>query len=910
MNIKLINQTCNYKKEPISVGTISPCFSWVIKSGSKGVRQKSYQIIVSDSAEKIVKETGSMWDTGWVESNTSVNVEYKGKKLQSDTTYYWTARIRDDSGIETQWTAPWKFTMAFLKQTDWTASFIGCKKIPLNKWPNIASSKKSSIFRREYMIEKEIVSARAYFSGLGWGEIHINGNKVGNSVLDPGPTDYRCSVPYVVYDVLKHLIKGNNAIGIEVGNGWFSEYGWPFAYGAAPKAMLQINIKYSDGTSEKIYTDKSWKTINGPILENRFWGGEYYDSRLEQCGWTLSGFDDTHWENVKIKDRCQGVLKVQEMPPVKIMNTIIPKELYAATGIKVFDMQQLFGGWSKIYVKGERGATVKIKYSDRLDDEGFIDQRFQKSTTLSSEEYTESFLASCTDTYILSGKSSCEVYEPKFTYHPVQYVQIEYNSDKVELIKIEGRHTHQDVDFSGEFICSNELFNKIHNAVVQAIKNQAFGIPLDCLNREHWGWIDPASIAGTFYPRQYMPLYWRKWAEDIRESQYANGAIPDIAPHYIQNWNNPDPIWGGSFIRLIWFYYQYYDDITILKDNYDSLKRLFEYHSIHKKNGILTEGTFGDHMMPGEAPGKEIFISQETTYEYLWTGWYFESANILSRIAEIFGNKNEEEYYADLAAETCKVINNVWFDKDKGFYDKGSQTAQYYALAAGFVPGKEKQRVLNYALKELDEKYHGNHHTGNTGTTAMLDCLGDLGYANVLHEMINQTSYPGWGYMIDNGATSIWESWSDDNEAGCELSMTMYTTVDEFFFNELAGIKGLGYFGDSLFDKPGFKTAVIAPFVPEDMEYAKADIRTVYGRLASGWTKKDGKTYFDISLPGNTDGILQLPYEGSNTVMEDGNIIWEDGKFVIGADGIKDAYMKDGKITFTIGSGDYCFEVK
>lgn len=913
MSIKLIKLTCNYQENPISLNVKNPLFSWIIIGDKRGIIQKAYRIIVSESKQNIEKSIGDIWDTDWMESDKSINIIYKGKVLQSDTKYYWSAAIKENNGNISDFSRTYSFTTAFFNQTDWHSSYIGTENEPQTSWPDTIGTLRAPIYRREYDIKKTIKSARAYFSGLGWGELYINGNKIGESVLDPGPTDYRFSIPYVVYDVSNQLIQGKNAIGIMVGNGWFSEYRWYYAYGITPKAMLQINIIYEDGEKETLYTDKGWKTSHSPILENRWWGGEYYDARLEQEGWTLPGFNDANWAEAVIKNRSSGIMKAQEMPSVKVMNTIEPIEIKSDVNDecckRVFDMKILFGGWSRITVRGVTGQKVNIRYSDRLDADGYVDQSFQNSSE-SSEEYSNiAVFKPCTDTYVLRG-SGIEVYEPRFTLHPVQYVQVEYDDSQVEFISIEGRQLYQDVDFTTCFNCSNELLNKIHNAVMQAIKNQTFGLPLDCLNREHWGWVDPASIAGTFYPRQFMPLYWKKWAEDIRESQFPNGGIPDIAPLYFQDNSYVDPIWGGSFARLVWFYYKYYDDQSILRDNYNSIKKLYEYHGMHKKDGILTEGTYGDHMIPGDSPGKEIFVSTETSTEFLWTGWYYECARILSEMAEVLNKEEESRHYKELAQETYQKINDEWFDADTGIYDNGSQTSQYYALAAGFVPDEHRDRVLNKALADLEVKYHGNHHTGNTGTTAMIDILGDMGHADILYKMINKTSYPGWGYMIDNGATAVWESWSTDNLAGCELSMTMYTTVDEFFYNELAGIKGPGYFGDSLFDKPGFKNSIISPLIPDDMEYAGADMRTVYGRLVSKWEKKDNAINIYITIPANTTAAVKMPFKSNSIIYENEAVVWSNGQYNEGTHGIYDACFSDNKICFKIGSGSYKFTVK
>jgi len=906
--LKIKELFCEYMKEPINIDVACPRLSWTIESTGRAVLQRQYRVVVCSSPDKAVSGIGDLWDTGRIDSDESANIIYKEQQLLSDTKYWWSVKIWDEQGNESDFAAPACFETALFHMSDWKAAWIGPKspKTSINGYEN--GEIRSPFLRKEINLPQKVIKAKAFFSGLGWGELSINGKKVSDSVLNPAPTDYDKTILYSTYDIIGYLNEGANAIGILLGNGWFSEYMWKEAYGACAKAMLQINLQYEDGSTAIISTDKSWKVTFGPILETRLWGGEVYDARREIDGWNCVGYDDSAWVQANIKDRSRGLMKSQLMPPVKVKETIVPEQL--ETGKKdvlMFDMKELFGGWSKIKFKGKAGSTVTIKYSDRITPQGEIDQHLQVSVPNLSgraEMWKNSI-----DIYTLKGSADGEIYEPRFTYHPVHYVQIELNPDDVTIEEIIGEKIYQDIDLSGSFECDNELLNSIHKAVVRTLTNQMFGIPLDCLYREHWGWVDPGSLAGTLYTRQYMPLYWRKWLEDIQQAQFENGAIPDIAPNYIQ-WNNVDPIWGGSYPRLVWFLYLYYNDEKLLRDHYDSMKRSYEYHNLHAVDGLLTEGSYGDHMLPGFEAGQEQFISDETSPEFLWTGCHYETALILSRSAAILGKTQDAEEYAKRAEATKKAINDKWFDAENSSYDKGSQTALFYALAAGLVPDGYEEKVLERAVNDLEQKYHGNHHTGNTGTTAMIDVLGDTSRQDVLYNMVNKTSYPGWGYMIANGSSTIWESWSQISNSGClELSMTLWTTIDEFFYNELLGIKGPDYFKQGSFAKLGFKEIVIAPYLPAGMQYARGSFKTVYGTIASGWEKRKDETVFNISVPANTSATVFLPISAAGTVTEGNTVIWSDGKPGGNQNGITKTVLAGGKLRCTAGSGDYCFIV-
>lgn len=909
--MEIVNLLCEYQENPIGVGSQAPVFSWTIAGEERNVLQQWYRILVASTEGEIAALHGDVWDTDWVEDSRSVNHVYDGEPLTSSTEYFWSIQLKDSKGKISSPDSNAKFETALLHQKDWKGKWIGDPS-PRTNWLSYdLTDPKAPLFRKEIVITKPVDRARAYFSGLGWGELYLNGTKISDRVLDPAPTDYNVSIPYVTHDVTSSLKEGHNAIGMTAGNGWYSEYCWKDAYGAAPKVLLQLHVFYKDGSFECFVTDESWKTTFGPILENRMWGGETYDARLEKSGWDDTGYDDSSWTGVKIKDRSRGLLKSQQMPPVKVMekvdaHLIVENPIgYSGPGYRFYDMKEFYGGWVKIKVKGKRGSQVRIRYSDRANDDNTIDQSFQKWDRFSKSKNASEQFRPCTDIYYLNGDEHGEIYEPRFTYHPVNYVQIEYNFNEVTLLDVEGRKTYSSVDMSGSFSCSNELYNKIHNAVVQTMKNQLFGIPLDCLNREHWGWIDPATITGTLYSRQYMPLFWKKWLEDIRESQFANGDLPVIAPNYMQL-DETDPLWGGTYPYMVRYLYRYFDDRSFLTEHYQSIKRLIDHFDNITCDGIIDEGLFGDHMLPGSEPGKEIFSSEETPKPFLWTGYFYQGCVITAEIAKLLGETADAKRYQAMADSTRQIVNDKWFDAKTGRYAGGSQTSQYYALAIDLVPDKQREMVLSVALNDLKVRHGGNHHTGNTGTTCMIDVLGDMGHADVLHSIINRTSYPGWGYMIANGATTIWESWSTVNTAGCELSMSMWATVDEFFYNEILGIKGPSFYGLDDGMTAAFKHITIAPFIPDDMESASGSIKSVYGRIGSSWYKKDGKTVFEISLPGNTTGTVVLPMMKDNVVYESDTIVW-NGQFIKGVMGVESGKITDSGIAFKVSSGKFVF---
>jgi len=758
----------------------------------------------------------------------------------------------------------------------------------------------SPLMRKEFAVTKTVRRARIYISGIGWSELYLNGRKVSDHVLDPAATDYDKRIFYVTHDVTDQLTKGANALGVMLGNGWYCEPG-RLRYGDSPRVLLEMKIEYADGSTDSVTSDLTWKTIDGPIRRNNFWNGEVYDARLERSGWSLPCYDDSKWAAVGAKEAPGGFMQSQLMPAIKVNQTLKPVKLSVPKpGVYVYDMGQIFGGWARLRMRGPAGTEVKIKYSSYLlQDGGLVDQ---------SRYYS----GNATDHYTLKGTGE-EIYEPRFTYHPVRYVQIEGYPGKLTIDDLQGRVIYSDVDLSSRFESSSPVLNRIHQNVGWTLTNGLFGMPLDCLYREHWAWVDPATITGTLYSRQHMPLFWTKWLEDIAHAQQRNGNVPQICPSYDAN-PGFDPAWGGNYPILVWYLYQYLDDERILQQHYAGMKRCVDYHTSIAEDGIITRGIYGDHMLPGKFPGDEQFISGETPPPLIWTGYYYRGALVISQAAGLLGKTEDAKLYASLADQIKEAFNCKWLNRETHQYATGSQTANLLPLALQIIPQDQRAAVLDNIVKSIATEYDGHLHTGNTGTTCMIDTLAAQGHGNLMYRVATAKTYPGWGYMVDQGATTIWETWAgypmSHGYPGAE-SMIMWATIDEFLYNDLAGIRGPEYYGSDQM-VPGFRQIEIRPCVVGDLTHASASIKTIRGIVSSDWKKTGNSLVLNVTIPANASGRVSVPSLGMQnaTLTEGGKVLWKDGAYVKGVAGITAGKQEEGYYTFDVGSGEYGFKIE
>jgi alpha-L-rhamnosidase len=673
-------------------------------------------------------------------------------------------------------------------------------------------------------------------------------------------------------------------------------------------------VELADGTVQRIASDKTWRASAGPILKNNLFGGEVYDARLEKTGWLEPGYDDSTWAAAALQKPPGGRLEAQMIEPIKVNKVMKPVNLTnPKPGMYVYDFGQLFGGWARLRVKGPAGTKVALRYAERIfSDTGLVDKRRHLCAP-----------DGATDFYILKGDPAGERYEPRFTFHPVRYVQIEGFPGEPAVANLAACAVYNSVDMTGDFRCSNPLLNEIHRNCVWTINNELYGFTLDCLYREHWGWFAPASNGSTVFARRYMPRFWTKWLRDAQYAQHADGVVPDVVPAYpLKGRKTGDPAWAGNYPLVVWYVYQYYGDRRLLESHYPNMKRWVDHlASIAKNNLIEKGGYYGDHMLPGEAPGKEEFISTETPPALLWTGYYYNDVWILAQAARILGKADDAAQYDRLAAAIRTALNEKWLNVAAKCYATGSQTANVFALALGIVPEANRQGVLDNLVADILAKHRGHLHTGNIGTTGAIDVLGSLGRGDVLYRVATATDYPGWGYMVHEGATTIWECWGgiapgkpENMNAGVvvsEDSMPMWASIDEFFYGDLAGIEGPDDFGTRLV-VPGFREIRIRPRVLGDLTGTAAHIRTVRGIVGVDWKRAENGLSLKATIPVNARAKISIPKVKLRDVVveEGGRLLWEKGTYRGGVPGIAAGTEEPDCVTFDAGSGSYTFSVR
>jgi alpha-L-rhamnosidase len=587
--------------------------------------------------------------------------------------------------------------------------------VKLNRFVALANAAiaPSPLLRKEFAVTKKVRRARVRFSGLGWSELYINGKKVSDDVLSPSLTDYSKEVLYRTYDVTSCLKPGANAVGMMLGNGWYSatsvlpwEKGGP--WGDGPRAILQLTVAYDDGTETTFVTDETWKASAGAIGSNQLVAGEAYDARNEKPNWNLVGYDDRKWSNAAVRPAPQGGLRSQLVSSMKVQDTFRPIKITKhESGGWLLEFDRYFSGWVRLNVKGKAGTKITVTY-----------------------ELGEK------DTYILKGDPEGETYEPRFTIHPVRYVRVEGLEGKPTPDTLLGREVYSDVDMHGRFTCSNDLLNQIHGNIQRTLKVALKGFVLDCLHREPIFYNEPASYFGSLSARKYMPNLWTDVARSIPLAGSDNGDLSDIVPRLPGMNRSSDVSQNAAYPMLVWYLYQCHGDQRLLEQHYGDVKAWVDFigREMAGENHIVTKGWLGEHMLPGRETGHWEFISKETPKDFIWTCFYFHNTRTLANMCRVLGKKEEEKRYAKLAQEIRTVINKTWLDSKTGHYATKSQTSEILPLALDIVPKENKQQLIENIAKTITQADGGKLRVGHVGLPGFMESLVENGLGLGLHD--------------------------------------------------------------------------------------------------------------------------------------------------------------------------------
>jgi len=854
-----VHLQCEYLSDPLGIDVRQPRFSWVLQHTERAEKQSAYQILVATQVERLRQGQGDEWDSGKIASENSIQVVYAGKGLESGHTYYWKVRYWDKQGNASPYSSVAQFEMGLLTGEEWKGEWIGG----------------ANQLRTEFSLSSPALRARAYICGVGYYELRVNGRKVGDNVLDPAWTTYDKRLLYTTYEVTPLLRSGKNALGVLLGNGWYG----------SKALLLQMNVELAGGKHLSVVSSPAWKVKGGPITSDGVWEGETYDARLETVGWDGPGFEDSAWTAAEVAKNPGGTISAQMMPPIQIVDSLVPVAMTnPKPGVYVYDMGQNMSGWVRLRASGPRGSVVTLRFSELIYDSGMINRANIRG-------------AKSRDIYVLKGEG-IEEYEPRFTYHGFRYVEVTGYPGTPSLDSVRGRSVHTAVETTGSFAASKPILNQVQKLIRWSQLTNLFSVPTDCDQRdERQGWMGDAHVTAEEAMLNFdMPAFYTNFVRDIHDIQGSDGTVTDTVPHRYGR-RPADPAWGTAYPLLCWYMWEQYSDRRILEENYEGLKRYVEFLRSRAVENVLSYFYYGDWVAVQPTPGA---LTSDAYYYY--------DTEILSKIAQLLGKSDDAQSYSQLAGQIKDAFNRKFLDPNTGDYANGSQTANAMALFLDLVPKDRRDDVIRNLQNDIVYTHNTHVTAGFIGIKYLLPLLTSIGRSDLAYELATQTTYPSWGYMLERGATTLWEIWQE--KTGPSMNShdhAMLGSVGAWYYQALAGIN-LGS------DGAGYRHLRIEPQVVEDLTWVSATVETIRGRVSSSWTHSPGVTTLEVTIPVGSDARVVIPTEREMTdvtVQEGEHVVWEKGHYVGGDPGIDRASQSKerGDLTFEVGSGRYSFRL-
>ncbi|MEN2399001.1 glycoside hydrolase family 78 protein [Flavobacterium sp. MC2016-06] len=889
------NLQCEMLNNPEGIDVLQPRLSWQLKTDVNDVKQTSYQIIVASTLENLNNNTADLWDSGKVESNESVNIIYNGKVLENRQNAFWKVKIWTNKG-EIQSTETAHFSMGILNYVDWKSTrWIGYEKASLGDSISQYSRLSARYLRKEINLKKQVKNAKVYIMGLGMYELYINGYKIGNQVLAPVPTDYTKNIKYNVFDVTSQLKEGKNTLGTILGNGRFFTMRQDFkpykikTFGY-PKMALQLFVEYTDGTKDIIRTDDSWKvTTNGPILSNNEYDGEDYDARKELTGWNTINYNDKNWFNAEFVQEPGGFYEAQMNPNMKVMEEVKPISIKETPkGTYILDMGQNMAGWLQLKVKGKSGDKITMKFAESLQANGSL--------------YIENLRdARTTDTYIVKGEGE-EIWEPKFVFHGFRFVEISGFTSKPNLDNFVGKVVYDDIKTTGTFESSDATMNQIFKNAYWGIRSNYKGMPIDCPQRnERQPWLGDRTTGayGESFIFDNQTLY-AKWLDDIKNAQTADGGLPDVAPAFWRYYGD-NVTWPGTYITVADMLYQQFADKKVIEKHYPSMKKWMVYmEKNYLVKDLMTKDKYGDWCVPPES--LELIHSKDsartTNGELIASAFYYHLLKKMEKFATISGAGNTDvQYYEALSQKIKTAFNAKFFNSNTNNYANNTVTANLLPLTFGMVPKNLEEKVFENIIHEVEVTYKGHISTGVIGTQFLMRTLSEYGRPDLSYKLASNNTYPSWGYMAKNGATTIWELWNGntaDPKMNSQNHVMLLGDLLIWYYENIAGIK-------SDPEAPGFKQIIMKPDFNCGLSFVNASYESIHGLIKSNWKKNKNTLLWNVTIPANTSAVVYLPEAKVDAVTVNNQKLEKTGI----------SYKTEkNSIVLTLPSGSYILNVK
>ncbi len=849
---------------PLGIDTAEPRFSWQIASDKQNVRQTAYQIIVND-------DNGEVWNTDKIDSDQQLWIPYAGKKLQSNTHCTWRVKVWTTAG-ESEWSNHARFSIGLLDEGKWSGYWIGLERLLPGEERGMHTRMAARYLRKDFQLkDKEIKRATAYVAGIGLHEFYVNGQRMGDGVLQPVPSDYRKTIYYNTYDITKSIEKyplmceGAGkclCLGIVLGNGRYFPMQQHKPYKihtfGYPKCRINVIVEYTDGTTQRLQTDdKGWKiTADGPIRANNEYDGEEYDARKEMLGWSDVGSNTSKWLNAERTDIPQAYLRAQMTPGMKMLQQITPQSLKG----NIIDIGQNIAGWLKVRVRGQKGDTIRIVYAEKLNADGTL--------------YRDNFRnARSTDIYICNGDEgqNGRWWRPTFVYHGFKYAEVIglKNATKDDFV---AEVVADEMLSTGQFECSDTILNKVMKNAWWGILDNYKGMPLDCPQRdERQPWLGDRTIGalGESFLFDNERLY-TKWMRDICEAQRTDGCIPDVAPAF-WNYYSDDVAWAAALPFSCDMLWRQYGNREAIERCYPYIKKWVQ-HIIeeYSRDGIIHCGKYADWCVPPEK--LDLIHSQDparkTDVTLISTAYIIRTMQLM----EQWGC--EADYWRPIREQMARAFNKKFLTVKRGtsprpghvlypdsvFYGNNTVTANILPLAIGIVPDDCKDDVIKNVVENICVQNKHHVSCGVIGISWLLRGLSDNGFPDVAYRLATSKTYPSWGYMTENGATTIWELWNGD-KANPKMNsgnhVMLLGDLLTWCYQYLGGIRSAD----------AYKHIILKPaFDIQDCEWTNVSYDSPYGTIKSHWKKTLQHLDWDVTVPSNTTADVCLPNGETKTI--------------------------------------------
>ena len=753
----------------------------------------------------------------------------------------------------------------------------GDKKLPTYKIP---------IMRKDFTAQKGIKKAVAYVCGLGHFDLFVNGEKVGDHFLDCGWTLYSKEALYETFDVTEMLQRGDNTVGVMLGNGFYNiphdRYFKLLTSFGAPKLLFRLEITYNDGSREEVCSNTTWQVTQSPITFSSIYGGEDYDTALEQKDWAKPGFDASSWSQA-LPTTYEGQLLPQQAEPLRVVQRLPVQRIFKnQKGDWVYDLGQNFSGIIDVRLSSDKRQAVRFYLAELLNDDGTVNQ----------EASGEPFYL----TYTTPETAHHGSWHPQFTYYGFRYVQIdgavpagEANPEGLPVIeKITGLHTTAATVHAGQFKCSDTLFNRIYNLIDWAIRSNVASVITDCPHREKLGWVEQTYLMqpSLLYCYDLRSLY-AKLMHDMQSSQWDNGCVPSINPEYVRfaDGFEDTPEWGSAFIQIPWNIWTIYGDDSLIRQYYTDMKRYQAYLASRAEGHIISYG-LGDWFDIGPNPPG---VAQLTSNSLTATATYYRDTYLLSQMAALLGEEADRARYQKLATDIRNAFRQRFFHGADIHVERDSQTGLSMVLSLGLADDLERPQVLQHLVDNITSRNYALN-AGDVGYRYVLNALARGGRSDIIYKMNNRQDVPGYGWQLAHGATALTESWQAYTDVSNNHLMLGH--IMEWFYAWLGGIRQEA-------GSTGFRHILIDPQLVGTVTWAETSWKSPQGLISCRWDKSDGQYTLQVTIPKGSTAKVILPTTDLSHV-----------KTAKGKSGINSMTVTGKHVEAEVTEGSYKFVVK